>query len=167
MSEAETNPSGAQKEAKSETSVETIRAKNKANFQYPDKVEDRGYELGLTRTYAYHCKRCNYLWFPKDFDADNQISNRGEGIFFVGQNIFYLEPPKACARCKSRYWREDPKRITSNVLPTRLPDEYFIGFHKLNGIPRARALHRQGKLGFVLKYCRCKHCRALKNREKN
>ena len=35
-----------------------------------------------------------------------------KSFYFVGQNIFELEPPKACARCKSRYWNQDRLRKT-------------------------------------------------------
>lgn len=54
-------------------------------------------ERGLMLVHAYHCIRCNYLWFPRDYDpAYHDIKN--------------MEPPKACARCKSKYWRRIPSR---------------------------------------------------------
>ena len=46
--------------------------------------EDRSGESGLMRVYAYHCSRCNYLWFPKDYDF--HLMDR--------EAIFELEPPK-------------------------------------------------------------------------
>lgn len=158
MSETKTDPVG-QKETESGT-FDSSDVNRKLNFAYPDQVEGRGYELGLRKTYAYHCNRCNYLWFPKDFDAVNPVNNHGEGVYFVGQNIFDLEPPKACARCKSKYWREFPKRTTRSILPTKFATPDDKGFHKMDGIPRLRALHRQGKLGIVVPYCKCKHCNA-------
>ena len=74
----------------------------KVDFSDPNETESVGFELGLARTYAYHCFRCNYLWFPKDFDPMNNVYNFKD-LYFIGQNIFELEPPKVCARCKSKY----------------------------------------------------------------
>ena len=53
--------------------------------------------LGLKAVLAYHCKRCNYLWFPRDYE-------------FVEKNIIQITPPKSCARCKSKYWNRKPQR---------------------------------------------------------
>lgn len=50
-------------------------------------------QLGLIKTLAYNCNRCNYLWFPRDYNPPSD-------------DIMKMEPPKACARCKSKYWRE-------------------------------------------------------------
>jgi hypothetical protein len=75
-------------------------------------------DLGLWETWAYHCIRCNYLWFPKDFDF------RGD------DKIFDMEPPKACARCKSKYWNKIPQRETKNS------DEML-------SLARLRAIRRQ------------------------
>jgi hypothetical protein len=53
--------------------------------------------LSLEETLAYHCKRCNYLWLPKDYD-------------FEHDDIMEMKPPKSCARCKSKYWRDERVR---------------------------------------------------------
>jgi hypothetical protein len=63
-------------------------------------------KLGLIQTVAYHCNRCNHLWFPKDFDAILASATSG------GLNLIRETAPKACARCKSRYWNSPPKRKT-------------------------------------------------------
>ena len=64
---------------------------------------------GLFITYAYHCNRCNYAWFPKDFDAIFSSVTSG------GLNLIRQTPPKSCARCKSKYWNSPPKRKTSRT----------------------------------------------------
>ena len=64
---------------------------------------------GLVVTYAYHCQRCNYQWFPKDFDAVLSSATSG------GLNLIHKIPPKACARCKSKYWNSPPKRKTKHT----------------------------------------------------
>jgi hypothetical protein len=123
-----------------------------------DPFEDRAAERGLTQVWAYHCQRCNYVWLPRDFDlawygepkAHPEATKRG-------QDLLFREPPKVCARCKSRYWNRFPQRNTfhSNGVD-----------HDMDMAPRLRALHRQGKIGFPLPYCRCKYCKALRSRGK-
>lgn len=54
-------------------------------------------ELGLKAVLAYHCRRCQYLWFPRDYEI-------------VEKNIIEITPPKSCARCKSKYWNKKPQR---------------------------------------------------------
>ncbi len=53
--------------------------------------------LGLKAVLAYHCIRCDYLWFPRDY-------------YIVEKNIIEITPPKSCARCKSKYWNKKPQR---------------------------------------------------------
>ena len=53
--------------------------------------------LGLKAVLAYHCLRCQYLWFPRDYEI-------------VEKNIIEITPPKSCARCKSKYWNKIPQR---------------------------------------------------------
>ncbi len=76
-------------------------------------------ELGLWECLVYHCNRCNYAWLPKDFE------------FTGGDRLMKAEPPKSCARCKSKYWRNVPKR---NMKYT----------HKFASITRFNALIRKG-----------------------
>lgn len=64
---------------------------------------------GLVITYAYHCNRCNYVWFPKDFDPVFSSTTSG------GLNLIDKKPPKACARCKSKYWNSPPRRKTHHT----------------------------------------------------
>jgi hypothetical protein len=54
-------------------------------------------DLGLKAVLAYHCLRCQYLWFPRDYEI-------------VEKNIIEITPPKSCARCKSKYWNKKPQR---------------------------------------------------------
>ena len=55
--------------------------------------DDRSLDKGLVALWAYHCQRCGHIWLPKDYDASNI-------------NTLAREPPKACARCKSKYWNK-------------------------------------------------------------
>ncbi len=57
----------------------------------------------LVKTWAYHCKRCNYVWLPKDYEygEEDDLTDRG------GR-------PSACARCKSKYWADD--RVNRNIM---------------------------------------------------
>jgi hypothetical protein len=118
-----------------------------ADGSFMREVQEKQEALGLTDVMAYHCERCHYLWFPKDYD--------------LGENILELEPPKACARCKSRYWNKRPVRKTENVYS----DKYGI-HHYWNTMPRLRALHRKGKLDFAVPKCECQYCNAINAKEK-
>jgi hypothetical protein len=73
-------------------------------------------QLDLIKTLAYNCNRCNYLWFPKDYDPPSD-------------DIMKMEPPKSSARCKSKYWRE-----------MRIQDRIDTG-----NLARLRATHRRVK----------------------
>lgn len=85
-------------------------------------------KLGLITTLVYHCQRCNYLWLPKDFDA--QFSDYGS----IYETIANLVPPKACARCKSRQWNKEPVRNTKRTVA--VPEKYdslgFTTFDKID-----------------------------------
>ncbi len=116
--------------------------KRKFSFSSEIDVENAASDLGLKKTYAYYCERCNYLWFPKDFDPTNMIESSGSE-YFTGQNIFDREPPKACARCKSKYWKALPQRSTENTFGNLLGNKGDPGLHTMNTVPRLRAKHRQ------------------------
>lgn len=95
---------------------EQVQVQKEAYVEEEDELDEREREKirflrylikkGVVVTYAYHCQRCNYLWFPKDFDAI--FSNATSG----GLNLIHKSPPKACARCKNRYWNSPYKRKT-------------------------------------------------------
>ncbi len=103
--------------------------------------EDEAAELGLLHTWVYHCGRCNHLWIPRDFELD------------IKHDIFEREPPKSCARCKSKYWRQMPQRKTKNV-------------DLMLSVARVRALHRHGKLKVAVPDCDCQYCTAINAKEK-
>jgi len=65
----------------------------------PSKADEENLrrDFGLERVFAYSCLRCNYLWFPKDYDPAEKL-------------ITQFPPPKVCARCKSKYWNKEPQR---------------------------------------------------------
>lgn len=88
-------------------------------------MSDRDGEQGLQRVYAYHCTRCNYLWFPKDYDYDRTYQ----------EEIFEREPPKACARCKSKQWMSPRRRKTKHEGEWQL---------STSSIARRNALKRSG-----------------------
>lgn len=67
-------------------------------------------KLGIVMAQMYHCKRCNHLWLPKDFDAS---FNQSE---YVTRHLELKQPPKACARCKSKLWNSPPKRKTKHTI---------------------------------------------------
>lgn len=69
---------------------------------------ERLQKLGIVMTYSYHCKRCNHVWFPKEFDAIFESDT------ITNDYIVKYPTPKACARCKSRYWNSPPKRKTQH-----------------------------------------------------
>ena len=50
-------------------------------------------ERGLFSTWVYFRLRCGYLWLPRGYDP-------------VIHDIETMDPPKACARCKSRAWNK-------------------------------------------------------------
>jgi hypothetical protein len=64
-------------------------------------LEEQWSRLGLIIRLVYHCNRCNYCWLPRDYDT-------------AYDDIVKMKPPKACARCKSKYWRNAPQRKTLN-----------------------------------------------------
>jgi uncharacterized protein YerC len=109
-------------------------------------------KVGVVMTYSYHCKRCNHVWFPKDFDA------MFENAFITIDMIINFPSPKACARCKSKYWNSPPKRktkhssmkpITDNQAKIRerdLDKMHFFG-HDMLTIKRLKTharLYRKG-----------------------
>ena len=85
----------------------------------PEK-ENKAAELGLWQVWAYHCMRCNYVWLPRDVDFS----------LYHEDYMFNTEPPKSCARCKSKYWNKVPQRETKNS-------------GKMYSVARLRALRRQ------------------------
>lgn len=123
-------------------------------------------KLGLRNLWAYHCNRCNYVWFHKDFDMSRDRYELGkrkiEIVSDFGEDLFYREPQRACARCKSRY---------RNTLPTRKTENTFqIGkysIHQEAAIPTYRAAHRTGLLAFAVENCNCHHCDKLRNKKIN
>lgn len=78
-------------------------------------------ERGLMTVLAYHCIRCNYLWFPRDYDP-------------AYDDIERMEPPKACARCKSKYWNQIPCRKIEHSV------------EQVGSIARKRAVLRSQRL---------------------
>jgi hypothetical protein len=67
-------------------------------------TDPRFNNISLVAIWAYYCKRCNYVWLPKDFD----VSMGQNGVAKGGKDLLDRQPPKCCARCKSRSWQEWP-----------------------------------------------------------
>ena len=57
--------------------------------------------LGLWQVYAY-CMRCHHVWFPRWISGYHPASYE--------KLLFAEEPPKSCAKCKSKYWNRIPQR---------------------------------------------------------
>jgi hypothetical protein len=57
------------------------------------KYDKRMAAKNLVAVWAYWCYRCGYVWLPRDYDANSD-------------NTLDREPPKSCARCKSKYWNK-------------------------------------------------------------
>jgi hypothetical protein len=75
---------------------------NKMMYDVPR--QERAYEYGLIQVYAYHCNRCNYTWLPKNFDLQRYTEQWGKTD--TGFDLLFRQPPKSCARCKSKYWKD-------------------------------------------------------------
>jgi len=58
--------------------------------------------LGLWQVYAYYCMRCHHVWFPRWISGYHPESYE--------KLLFDVEPPKSCAKCKSKYWNRIPQR---------------------------------------------------------
>lgn len=61
--------------------------------------------LGLVQTYAYYCERCHYTWLPRSDSLFLVSENKHLEQKYNGQDLLRREPPKSCARCKSKQWR--------------------------------------------------------------
>jgi hypothetical protein len=105
-----------------------------------NELDEKAHKLGLHQMWAYRCMRCNYVWFPRDFDP----------MSMDGNELVQREPPKSCARCKSKQWNDLHRRYTKT---------YDNDFIDSVGLPRLRALHRQGKLGYKIEGCECQYCK--------
>ena len=63
-------------------------------------------EKGLIEVYTYHCYRCKYTWLSRDFVFNLHPSiKKDTKCVDWGEDLLDREPPKSCARCKSKYWR--------------------------------------------------------------
>jgi hypothetical protein len=89
--------------------------------------------MGLRLTFAYHCNRCDYLWFPKDFDYYGKDKHM--------KDIFNLAAPRACARCKSKLWNKPRKR---KMRVIKNPTDPSIIFQWVS-LPRIKAVGRTQK----------------------
>jgi hypothetical protein len=132
---------------------------DKEQMGYENYAEDKAYEFGLVNVYAYHCRRCNYTWLPKDFDFNWREPFKGEMSkwLYWGQDLFFREPPKVCARCKSKSWRKVFPQRKLKLHPIFKGEDWIdedkindvgSGLNRpwINSVARLRALTRQGKL---------------------
>jgi hypothetical protein len=89
--------------------------------------------MGLRLTFSYHCNRCDYQWFPKDFDII------GESRKMI--DIFNIQAPKACARCKSKQWTKlrKRKRVFKYPIPDNVKNDGMLT------VPRIKAAYRNTK----------------------
>ena len=91
-------------------------------------MSQRTVKLGLMKTYAYHCNRCDYLWFPRDYEYEHD-------------DIMKMKPPKSCARCKSKLWRQERVYSTMRTVPRGL---YEMGY-RIGSVAQERAINRRVK----------------------
>jgi hypothetical protein len=89
---------------------------------------------GLIITEAYHCQRCNYVWLPKDFSV-KLISD-----YTTDDGLMNRTGPKACARCKSKYWNSPPKRKTRHTYTYEGSEERY---HDMYTSKNLRAAYRR------------------------
>jgi hypothetical protein len=112
---------------------------------------DKADEMGLVEVYAYHCRRCNYTWLPRDFDYNwrEPFEEEKSKWLWWGQDLFFREPPKSCARCKSRSWNiHFPlRKLRLNPVLKAAGQEWMIkqqqDYPWVGNIARLRALARQ------------------------
>lgn len=124
---------------------------DKDQLRYEVYRENMATELGLVEIHAYHCCRCNHVWLPKDFDLNCNLHNdKTDG--YKGHDLFFREPPKSCARCKSRSWREiiPRRRLKKNHIFNEMDaealkelDNYFDYNRWITSLARYRALMKQ------------------------
>ena len=62
--------------------------------------ENKATSLGLFKVYAYCCMRCDHIWLPR--------FSSGYNPFTYNQIVLDSEPPKSCAKCKSKSWMKIP-----------------------------------------------------------
>lgn len=94
-------------------------------------------KLGFKTTIVYHCNRCDYLWFPKDFDTVYKDPYL--------RDIFNLPPPKGCARCKSKQWNQPRKRKRGPSIPIAANETNTIINDGMLTMPRLKAAARNTK----------------------
>jgi len=58
-------------------------------------------EKGIISAYVYNCLRCHYMWIPRWANNVNPLD--------YNEKILSSDPPKSCARCKSKYWNKLPQ----------------------------------------------------------
>jgi hypothetical protein len=104
---------------------------NKTGFSATNETLAYMESMGLRLTFAYHCNRCDYLWFPKDFDVIGE--NR------TMRDIFNLPAPKACARCKNTQWNKPRRRKRKSPIPDNIKNDGMLA------LPRIKAANRNIK----------------------
>jgi hypothetical protein len=82
-------------------------------------------DKGLVAVWAYRCFRCGYIWLPRDYDVSHS-------------NTLAREPPKACARCKSKYWNRFRRDFEDNRLLSKTRDSAKSREFRRNQSPEER-----------------------------
>ena len=60
----------------------------------------KAYDLGMVPVYAYYCYRCHLVWLPRYISGYYPLDYK--------EILLNSEPPKSCAKCKSKYWQKIP-----------------------------------------------------------
>jgi rubrerythrin len=77
-------------------SLSLIQGKKSAAEYNMSEEENKASYLGLFKVYAYCCMRCNHIWLPR--------FSSGYNPFDYNKLVLDSEPPKSCAKCKSKSW---------------------------------------------------------------
>jgi hypothetical protein len=105
-----------------------------------DKDEKKAMDKSIVAAWCYYCKRCNYIWFSKNHSGYQTFGTKDE---IIDEGILDRDPPKSCARCKSKYWNKHPIRKTK-YYDTR--DEDWIMnpdlYRKIQTLPVKATLYR-------------------------
>ena len=100
------------------TSFATVSSEKEMEHHYEDKLkeliaslppmspeeqeeEKLREEKGIISVYVHKCFRCGHMWIPR---SSNDMTPDD-----YNEKILSSDPPKSCARCKSKYWNKLPK----------------------------------------------------------
>ena len=81
--------------------------------------------LAVVAVWCYRCYRCGHIWLPKDYDVSEL-------------NTLAREPPKSCARCKSKYWNKFRRDFENSSLVGKTREDAKDREFRRNQTPEER-----------------------------